>query len=423
MSLAALELNDHALLIQADDGSLHAEPGFARLAPEGLVTGEAALAVAWREPQHVHNQYWCHLNQTPLVASSKWARHHADIAFAQLRQLWREAGEPERLILLAPGSFTDAQLSLLLGMVEALGARAVAVIDSALAHCLEARQATLQVELQLHQAVLTVCRPRGATLAIVDQEVFPGLGLTQIHNSVARRISDLMIDSYRFDPLHTSASEQAIYDRIPAWLSRLAWEEEISTTLATDKGDLPCILRADDVRQLVGERLVSVRSFLARHHDCALLLSHSAAPLAGLAEEFREARVAGQSAATELCLAHQGLLLGQGEELYRLREVERGELAPEPAPAVNGEAATHVLYRDRALALSRPLSIRVADAGLELSRALDADASLTLALRGGALETLHRARDTDAELPAHCEPGAHIRVGGHELTLIRVRDD
>ena len=66
MSLAALELNDQALLIQAEDGALHAEPGFARLTDAGIVTGEEARAVAWREPQHVYNQYWCRLNQSPL---------------------------------------------------------------------------------------------------------------------------------------------------------------------------------------------------------------------------------------------------------------------------------------------------------------------------------------------------------------------
>ena len=36
MTLAALELNDQSLLIQAEDGALHAEPGYARLTSEGM---------------------------------------------------------------------------------------------------------------------------------------------------------------------------------------------------------------------------------------------------------------------------------------------------------------------------------------------------------------------------------------------------
>ena len=77
MTIAALELNDQSLLIQAEDGALHAEPGFARLTGDGVVTGEEARAVAWREPQHVYNQYWCNLNQAPLPIRHRFARHNA----------------------------------------------------------------------------------------------------------------------------------------------------------------------------------------------------------------------------------------------------------------------------------------------------------------------------------------------------------
>ena len=109
MALAVLELNDQSLLIQADGGPLHVQPGFARVTASGIECGEDARASAWREPQHSYNQYWCHLNQTPLVASQQWARHHADIAFAQLKSLWDSAGSPETLLILVPGSFSDTQ--------------------------------------------------------------------------------------------------------------------------------------------------------------------------------------------------------------------------------------------------------------------------------------------------------------------------
>ena len=99
MSLAVLELNDQSLLIQAAGGALLAEPGFACLTPEGIETGESAHALAWRQPQHGYNQYWCQLNQTPLAAKHQWARHYADIAFAQLKHLWQSAGSPQSCCL------------------------------------------------------------------------------------------------------------------------------------------------------------------------------------------------------------------------------------------------------------------------------------------------------------------------------------
>ncbi|NIP17272.1 MAG: hypothetical protein GWM87_03255 [Xanthomonadales bacterium] len=421
MTLAALELNDQSLLIQADDGTLHAESGFARLTPDGIITGEDAHAVAWREPQHVYNQYWCHLNQAPLAASQRLARHHGDIAFAQLRGLWHSVGAPESLMVAAPGSFSDEQLSLLLGMIEALPASAVAIVDSALAACLPEERETLFVDMHLHQSVLSLCRPQGGELRIVAQEVIPDLGMLQVHNTVARHISHLLIDSFRFDPLHASASEQSIHDRIPAWLTRLRWDDEVADTLASEQGELPFILRRDDIQALVGERLVNLRSFVNRHPGCRLLLAHASGPLAGLAAEFSEADVAGQSAAAEHCLSHHPLILEQAEGVYRITALRLGTSLG-PAVENDQQLATHLLSGDRALPLRRPVSIRIGDDGVQLIEGIDADAALTVVLRNRSLEAVHRANGTEAVLPRECRPGEAVVVGGHQLKLIEVQD-
>lgn len=438
MTIAALELNDQSLLIQAEDGLLYAEPGFARLTHSGIVSGEEARAVAWREPQHVYNQYWCHLNQSPLAGRHRFARHHADIAFAQLRKLWEHAGSPESLIALAPGSFSHAQLSLLLGMIAALPSRTCAVIDSALAACVDAHGDTLYVDLQLHESVLTVCRPQGGSIRIVGQEIFPGLGMVQIQNSVARHISDLVIGSYRFDPLHSSATEQAIFDQIPHWLTRLRWEPTVSTTLVADHRELPCMLHRDAIRTLIGERLASVRAFLDKWRDCNLLLSHASGLLAGLVDELAGAEVAAQTAGTERCLSYHDEILeqidgqvdGPADGLSRVRALERIESGMATAGATSGATpgaklgangerlATHLLCGDLALPLHQPVSIRIAEDGLRMSGEFDDEAALTVVMRNRSLESLHRA--ADVALPQTCRPGESIRIGGHELKLIRV---
>jgi hypothetical protein len=423
MTVAALELNDQSLLIQAEDGALHAEPGYARLTEERIVTGEEVRAIAWREPQHIYNGYWCNLNQTPLPIRHRFARHHADIAFAQLRTLWQNAGSPETLVVLAPASFADAQLSLLLGMIEALPARTGALIDSALAACLDAAGDTLFVDLQLHESVLTVCRPQDGAIRIVDQEIFPGLGMVQVQNSVARHISDLLIESYRFDPLHSSASEQAIFDQIPHWLTRLRWESDVSIKLSSDFGEHPCILRRDAVQALIGERMASVRTFLDKWPDCRRLLSHASNLLTGLADEFADAGFLDQTAATEHCLSRCDEILEQvGDDVYFLRELHRLEPdTPHPAQGMNGEAtATHVLCGDLALPLNRPVSIRLAEDGPRMTSEIDTAAALTVVLRNQSLEALHRT--LEVSLPPTCRPGESIDIGGHQLRLIRVRD-
>lgn len=421
MTLAAIEFNDQSLLIQAQDETRYFEPGFARLTDDGIVTGEEARAVAWREPQHMYNQFWCHLNLTPLANRHRHARHHADIGFSQLRKLWQQGGSPDSLALIAPGSFTRAQLSLLLGLVKALPANPGLVVDSALAACLDCEQDTLFVDLHQHESVLTVCRPAGGAVRIVDQEIFPGTGINQIYNSVARHISDFLIDSYRFDPLHSSVTEQAIYDLLPQWLTRLRWEPDVSFKLESDKGELPFSLRQDAVRRIVNERLSSIRPFLEEWRSCAIVLAHHSGVLAGLMEGFDDARVARRSAATGRVLARHEEIRAQAEDLVLVRELQVEDV-PAEAAAMNGQPlATHLLYGELAMPLSKPLSIRLTDTGPQMRGELDQDAALTVVLRNRALETLHGAAE-DA-LPRQPIAGQIIRVGGYELKLIRVAED
>jgi len=420
MTLAALELNDQSLLAQAQDGSIYAEPGFARVTDEGVFTGEDARAVAWREPQHGYNQYWCYLNQTPLVAKQRWARHHGDIAFAQLRHVWMQAGAPDQLALLVPGSFSDAQLSLLLGMAAALPTEVVAIIDSALAACLDVQRPTLYVDMQLHQTVLSLCRHRDDQLLIEDQEVFPELGLLQVQNTVARHISQLLIESARYDPLHASHSEQGIYDRLPAWLTHLCWKPEVSATIDSAQGALPFILRRDTVQQLLSERLASMRSFCGRHAGCEVLLAHGSTLLAGLTELFADAQVAPQALVTGQALAQVGTLSEQAG-LSRLRALKCATPVADHAER-NGRLATHLLVGDRALPLHTPVSIRVDGDALHAANAIDERADLTVVLRRHRLETLRQAADTAARLPADCTPGQAIELAGHRLPLIEVGD-
>lgn len=421
MTLAALELNDQSLLIQTEDQSRYYEPGYARLTPEGIVTGEEARAVAWRETQHTYNQYWCHLNQAPLANRHRFARHNGDIAFSQLRNLWERADEPDSIIVLAPGNFTHTQLSLLLGMIEALPASPSAVIDSALAACLDIETDTVHLDMHMHESVVTICRARNGVVRVEGQEVFPGLGMGQILNSVARHISDLVIESYRFDPLHSSETEQGIYDEIPHWLTRLQWERDISIKLESDKGELPCILRKDAVASLIGKRLANVRTYLQNWQGSALCLSHPSAMLAGLMDEFAAARVARRTAGTRRALACHAEIVNQADGLYRVRELDRPGVDV-ASGAVNGEPlATHLLCGEFALPLSSPVSIRLAENGPTMSSKIDKNAALTLVLRNQALETLHGT--ADASLPRSCRPGDSILVGGHELKLIRVAGD
>ena len=133
MSIAVIELNDcEVTVIQA--GCVVADsPGIAVLREGRIELGQAALQYAHIDPRNTFSHFWSNLNQDSFKQRTKLARHNADLAFAHLLSLHEMAGEVDRVVFAVPGSFTNSQLSLLLGLAEASPFTPVGLVDSAVA--------------------------------------------------------------------------------------------------------------------------------------------------------------------------------------------------------------------------------------------------------------------------------------------------
>ncbi len=84
-----------------------------------------------------------------------------------------------------------------------------------------ARPVVLHLDVQLHQAVLTELAGHGV-LRRRRVEIAPRAGLKAMYAAWAQLVSEAMVRRTRFDPLHQAASEQQLYERLPAWLDALA---------------------------------------------------------------------------------------------------------------------------------------------------------------------------------------------------------
>ena len=417
MTVAILELNDQNLIIQAEDCTQHTEPGFAQLTANGIITGDSARAVAWQQPQQSYNQYWRQFNQLALPSKQRWARHHADIAFAQIKQLVAAVGSPEQLILSVPGSFSDEQLSLLLGLASAVPVEIVAVIDSALASSAGQDNDALVIELQLQQAVVTRLTKVDDRQQITDQEVIPDLGVMQLYNAVARHISDQLIADYRYDPLHTSDGEQLIYDQLPHWLMQLGWEDEISVTVPSAQGDLNLVLRKQQIAEILEQRLNGLNTLIKKHPGAELSFSHSASLLPTLLPQFAQAGLCKQNSGIDNCFNLQDKLTAG--ELQRISELQA------PGKSKTGASkkihqATHLLYQDHGYPLDQPISLHIANKQLSLVTGIDNRAALVFVVDNHQLKVLHQQEDLQVQLPDLCQVGKTLAVAGHKLRLIEV---
>ena len=426
MSLAVLELNDQALLIHTEQGQSISEPGFAQLTSKGIETGEVARSIAWRSPQSSFNQYWRQLNQLPLPSNQRWARHNADIAFAQIEQLLNATAAPEKLILSVPGSFSDEQMSLVTGLIDASSSQLYAVIDSALAAGLDCQNQTWIVELQLHQTVVSLIQPQDkgtqGSIEVVQQELIPDLGIMTIYNSVARHISNSLVTDYRYDPLHNSEGEQTIYDQIPTWLSTLTVKPEVTISISSPKGELPLVLRKHKIEELIEGRLAKLTEILESTEKNDVVFTHSGAIIGRLVSRFATARLLSADQGCRNCFSVQQEIALESEQLHRIRSLKTGLLLDKITINQTHQSgyATHLLYNNQAWPLATAISIYLKNDQLSFKSGADKDATLALMITDSELGVLYQQPGNEVLLPKSSQPGGSIVIAGHKVKLIEV---
>tara|TARA_B110000902_G_scaffold81910_2_gene97187 strand:+ start:1477 stop:2766 length:1290 start_codon:yes stop_codon:yes gene_type:complete len=428
MSLAVLELNDQALLIHTEQGQSISEPGFAQLTSKGIETGEVARSIAWRSPQSSFNQYWRQLNQLPLPSNQRWARHNADIAFAQIEQLLNATAAPEKLILSVPGSFSDEQMSLVTGLIDASSSQLYAVIDSALAAGLDCQNQTWIVELQLHQTVVSLIQPQDkgtqGSIEVVQQELIPDLGIMTIYNSVARHISNSLVTDYRYDPLHNSEGEQTIYDQIPTWLSTLTVKPEVTISISSPKGELPLVLRKHKIEELIEGRLAKLTEILESTEKNDVVFTHSGAIIGRLVSRFATARLLSADQGCRNCFSVQQEIALESEQLHRIRSLKTGLLSDKITTNQTHQSgyATHLLYNNQAWPLATAISIYLKNDQLSFKSGADKDATLALMITDSELGVLYQQPGNEVLLPKSSQPGGSIVIAGHKVKLIEVNN-
>jgi hypothetical protein len=428
MSLAVLELNDQALLIHTEQGQSISEPGFAQLTSKGIETGEVARSIAWRSPQSSFNQYWRQLNQLPLPSNQRWARHNADIAFAQIEQLLNATAAPEKLILSVPGSFSDEQMSLVTGLIDASSSQLHAVIDSALAAGLDCQNQTWIVELQLHQTVVSLIQPQDkgtqGSIEVVQQELIPDLGIMTIYNSVARHVSNSLVTEYRYDPLHNSEGEQTIYDQIPTWLSTLTVKPEVTISISSPKGELPLVLRKHKIEELIESRLAKLTEILESTEKHDVVFTHSGAIIGRLVSRFATARLLSADQGCRNCFSVQQEIALESEQLHRIRSLKTGLLSDKITINQTHQSgyATHLLYNNQAWPLATAISIYLKNDQLSFKSGADKDATLALMITDSELGVLYQQPGNEVLLPKSSQPGGSIVIAGHKVKLIEVNN-
>ena len=223
-----LDCNDASLRLW-NEGEALWSPGIAWFTEGQYRFGEPAWLQARRAPREINNRFWHRLSTQPLSPALGPARHTADLVHAHLEALLGDNNDD--LMLAIPGAMESGQLSLLLGILQTLPVTASSVVHRSALVGAAVGQSCAHIELQLHQASITVVTVENQVAQAGDTQVLPGHGLLGLMDEIAERIGEQFVTQTRFDPQRRAETEQTLYQQIPDLLRSLAIQSEISCTV------------------------------------------------------------------------------------------------------------------------------------------------------------------------------------------------
>jgi hypothetical protein len=292
-----LELNDTGIAVHDGQRCLLESPGYALLDTTTLIVGNEAYHNARLDPGHLNNRFWDQLSLDPLPIPTSLARHHADIAYTHLAQIWDQIrSETEEVIIAVPGSFDRQQLGLLLGMANECRMPVAGLIDTAVAassKSLNSSDRLIHLDIHLHRFILTELE-RGPSLRRIRVRQLTKTGHLALRETWVEAIADAFIRTTRFDPMYSAASEQLLHERLPFWLGELRGKDRIRVEMPHKDKTFSVVLNAARLVQAVASVYEQIKLFIQDildpypHDPIALQLSHRLVDLPGLTDSLTQ---------------------------------------------------------------------------------------------------------------------------------------
>jgi hypothetical protein len=365
VSRLAIEINDAGITVARDGRLLLESPGYALAEADGLLLGPEAEARAYLLPGQTYSRFWDELSTQPLSRPTPQARTPADLAYHHLAAIWEQVqADTSAVILCVPGTYSRAQLELLLGIAQELGIPVQGLVDTALTAARPApgSKTLLHVDAHLHRIVVTRMTVEGS-LRRTDVQVSRDTGFVGLRNAWVKAIAMQFVRTIRFDPLHTADTEQSLHRQLPDLLATLGDAAAVEATVdhagRRHTVSLPREPLTTAVASLYG-RIAALASGQAHGPGAATFITHRLAAFPGLmatlqmsAGQAPVALPAGASALGALIRADE--LLGASDDFVLTTMLPVEEPAPQAppvrSPSVTHRPPTHILYHGLAYPL------------------------------------------------------------------------
>jgi hypothetical protein len=435
LSLAVININDAGIQIAVDGDLMRTSPGFAVLDVDKLMVGEAAVQHAKLLPRWTNNRFWSQLTTTPLSNGTPDIRHHADLAFAHLEDVWLPLAEQtDQVIFIVPGYYTAENLGLLLGMAKECRLPVKGVVDNSVmvASNLPLRQVVLHLDIHLHSITLTRLSNTGS-LVRKDVKTILETGLATLWDRWAAIIANQFIQTTRFDPMHDADSEQQLFNQLPDWIGKLGQDNMHSFELATGSAEHTVAVSHDSLLRactpLYPQIVQAIRSEVPAGEEASLLVSHHFSGFPGLKDSLKlipevEAFDLNEMKSIGSAQLHREKLTSETGSIAHIVQLDSGELSTDMGTL--RRAPTHLLWQNHAYAIGSGFKL-----GSDLSKGPRQSEQPVCTFYPRNQELIMdchepngiRINDQPPEHSNKLQPGDRIEVLGESLITISVSAD
>ncbi len=389
MALIALEINDSGILaaggsppeLITTDGENLESPGFALPQKKNLLVGKTAEEKAHIFPRQILHRFWNQLNTDPLEVTGKYyPQNNAEIVFRHLALMWQQLQlYGDELIMAVPSYYNREHLGLMLGIAQELDIPLKGFLPLSLAASsrISPGKMLLYLDIDLHQVEVGYLE-QGQHLALRDSATTAEKGLLHLYRKIVDMVAHEFVRSTRFDPLHTAATEQELYNRLPGILSHLQHHQSMIFEISGGSKPYRITLQRDSLtRQAepVSNEIIRLIKRMQKKRGeglaaLTLQISHRLNRLPGFRELLAviddiEVIDLEQGAAAKGALRIWNELAAQvasqGSSYFTSRPWRPSSRSPalESAPGIDGQATpTHLLYSSIAYPITeKPLII------------------------------------------------------------------
>ena len=364
MSVKVIEINDTNLKVGDEAGLVFQSPGFSIVTSDKVEVGEFAESQCRIQPTNSFSKYWYELNLEPISHSPK-VRHHADLAYAQLMDMAEEGDIDGDVIFSVPGSFTQQQLAILLGLARKTKFSPVGLVNSALVESIHLahKEYLVHTDIQLHQVVVTLLASDETCFRVENIVQIPGVGTQNFMNLMIQVATDSFISQCRFNPQHDANTEQDLYNEIQDWL--LNYQEGKTVQLELKSRDITYSSKLpwDNLTRVITRYYQEINKqidVLKPNASCHLLLNERLTRLPGFLRfisKDKDYEVISGHQGIQACIDNKNLICSSDGGTILIDKIAKSKLGINSlnsrSVGEQSDEASHLLFGNEAIKLSR----------------------------------------------------------------------